>query len=130
MLEIVHTDLHGPHQTTGYHGEKYFLSFINDYSKLVKVYCIRTKDEVYEWLVQYVNEAQNLTGKLIKELQCDNGKKYINAKVFQFATEKGKIIKPCPAYVHELNGTTKRYNRSLMEMGRCLLSEAKIERKF
>lgn len=39
-------------------------------------------------------------------------------------------MKPCPAYVHELNGTAERYNRSLMDMGRCLLSEAKVERKY
>jgi len=69
VLEIVYTDLNGLHQTTGYQREKYFLSFIDDYSKLVKVYCIRTKDEVYEYLAQYVNEIQNLTGKMIKELR-------------------------------------------------------------
>jgi len=67
---------------------------------------------------------------MIKELRCDNGKEYINTRVFQFAKEKGIIIKPCPAYVHELNGTAERYNRSLMDMGRCFLSEAKVERKF
>ena len=49
---------------------------------------------------------------------------------FEFAKEKGILIKPCPAYVHELNGTAERYNRTLMDMGRCLLSEAKVERKF
>ncbi|CAK1597951.1 unnamed protein product [Parnassius mnemosyne] len=130
ILEIVHTDLNGPHQTTGYNKEKYFLSFIDDYSKLVKVYCIRSKDEVYDYLLQYVNEVQNLTGKTIKELRFDNGKEYMNGRVFQFAKEKGIIIKPCPAYVHQLNGTAERYNRTLMDMGRCLLSEAKVERKF
>jgi Integrase core domain. len=72
--------------------------------------------------VQYVNEVQNLTGKTIKELRCDNGKEYVNgkgymnAKVFQFAKEKGILIKPCPAYVHELNGTAERYNRTLMDV--------------
>lgn len=130
ILDIVHTDLNGPHQTTGYLGEKYFLSFIDDYSKLVKVYCIKSKDEVYDYLVQYVNEVQNLTGKMIKELRCDNGTEYMNARVSRFAKEKGIMIKPCPAYVHELNGTAERYNRSLMDMGRCLLSEAKVERRF
>ncbi|KAF2892764.1 hypothetical protein ILUMI_13408 [Ignelater luminosus] len=130
ILEIVHTDLNGPHQTTGYEGEKYFLTFIDDYSKLTKVYCIQTKTEVFDCLVQYVNKIQNLTGKMIKELRCDNGKEYINSRVFQFAKEKGIIIKPCPPYVHELNGTAERYNRSLMDMGRCLLSEAKIHQRF
>ncbi|KAF2893615.1 hypothetical protein ILUMI_12558 [Ignelater luminosus] len=67
---------------------------------------------------------------MIKELRCDNGKEYINSRVFQFAKEKGIIIKPSPPYVHELNGTAERYNRSLMDMGRCLLSEAEIHQRF
>jgi len=44
ILEIVHSDLKGPHTTTGNCDEKYFLSFIDDYSKLAKVYCIKSKD--------------------------------------------------------------------------------------
>ena len=59
ILDIVHTDLNGPHQTTGYHGEKCFLSFIDDCSKLVKVYCIKSKYEVCDYLMQCVNEVQN-----------------------------------------------------------------------
>ena len=59
ILYIVHTDLNGPHQTTGYHGEKCFLSFIDDCSKLVKVYCIKSKYEVCDYLMQCVNEVQN-----------------------------------------------------------------------
>jgi len=84
----------------------------------------------YEYLVQYVNEIQNLTGKMIKELRCNNGKEHINRRVFQFVKEKGIIIKSCPAYVYELNGIAERYNRSLVDVRRCLLSEAKVERKF
>ncbi|KOC60753.1 Copia protein, partial [Habropoda laboriosa] len=33
-------------------------------------------------------------------------------------------------YVHELNGTPERFNRSIMDMARCLLSEAKVNRRF
>lgn len=43
ILEIVHSDVNGPHNTTGFHSERYFLSFIDDYSKLAKVY-LRSKD--------------------------------------------------------------------------------------
>ena len=98
--------------------------------KLVKVYCITSKYEVYDYLVQYENEVQNLTGKMINELRCDNGKEFMNETDFQFAKEKGILIKHCPAYVHELNGTAERYKRTLMDMGRCLLSAVKVERKF
>lgn len=36
----------------------------------------------------------------------------------------------CPPYVHELNGTAERFNRTIMNMSRYLLDEAKVHRRF
>lgn len=103
---------------------------MHDYRKLVKVYCVRIKDELHDCLVQYINEVHHLTGKMIKELKCDNGKEYMNTRILKYTRETGILIKSCPACVHELNGTPGRYNRSLLDMGRCLLSETKAEKKY
>lgn len=130
ILEIVHTDLNGPHATTGCNGEKYFLTFIDDYSKAARIFAIKSKNEVYDCFVQYINEVENLTGKTITKLRCDNGRDYLNAHIYQLVREKGIIINVCPPYVHELNGTAERYNRSIMDISRCLLAEAKVPRKF
>ena len=69
MLEVIHTDINEPHSTVGYRGEKCFVSFIDGYSELSKVYCIKTKDEVYDCFLEYMNEVQNLTGKKNKEIE-------------------------------------------------------------
>lgn len=130
ILEIVHTDLNGPHKTTGYNGEKYFLTFVDDYSKAGMVYTIKTKDEVYTCFRDYINKVENLTGEKIKRLRCDNGTEYINKQIFEFAREKGIFIEPCPPYVHELNGTAERYNRSIMETARCLLKESDVSLSY
>jgi len=130
LLEIIHTDVCGPFQTTGFKGEKYFVSFIDDYSKIARIYNIKSKDEVFEKLVEYVNESENITGKRIKVIRCDNGKEYLNNKFFRFAKEKGIWINNCPAYVHELNGTAERFNRTIMDMARCLLDEAQVHKSF
>lgn len=55
LLEIVHTDLNGPHGTTGNNGEKYFLTFIDDYSKAARVYTLKSKMEVFECFIEYIN---------------------------------------------------------------------------
>ena len=130
ILEIVHTDLNGPHATTGNNGEKYFLSFIDDFSKCAKIYCINSKSETYNYFVEYVNLMENKTGKKIKTLRCDNGKEYINKDIANFIKSKGIQLDPCPPYVHELNGVAERYNRSIMDTARCLLKEAKIDRRY
>ncbi|CAD7079065.1 unnamed protein product [Hermetia illucens] len=36
---------------------------LDDYSKIARVYTIKSKAEVYDCFVQYVNECENLTGK-------------------------------------------------------------------
>lgn len=130
ILEIVHTDLNGPHRNLGMNGEKYFLTFIDDYSKAAKVFTIKSKDEVYKCLVEYINEVENKTGKTIKKLRCDNGKEYLNKNIYQLVREKGIFMDKCPPYVHELNGTAERYNRSIMDIARCLLAEAKVHVRF
>lgn len=130
ILEIVHTDVCGPFKTVGFRGENYFISFIDDYSKIAKVYSIKSKAEVFDCIVQYVNECENLTGKKTKFLRCDNGKEYLNSDIYNFAKERGIVINNCPAYVHELNGTAERFNRTIMNMSRCLLAEANVHKRY
>ena len=129
ILEIVHTDLNGPH-SNGYKGEKYFLTFIDDYSKLAKIYAIKSKDEVHDKFVEYINLIENKTGKKMKKLRCDNGTEYLNKNVYRLFREKGIELETCPPYVHELNGTAERYNRTIMDSARCLLSESRLEKKY
>lgn len=50
--------------------------------------------------------------------------------IYRLAREKGIIMDPCPPYVHQLNGTVEHCNRSIMDTARCLLSEAKVDRRF
>ena len=130
VLEVIHTGVNGPDLTVGYKGEKYFVSFIDGFSGLSKVYCIKTKDEVYDCFREYMNEVQNLRGKKIKRLRCDNGREYLNSKIYRLARLKNFQINACSPYVHELNGTAERYNRTIMNAARCLLAEANVERKF
>ena len=63
-------------------------------------------------------------------MRCDNGKEYLNNRIYKFARDKGIRINNCPTYVHELNGTTERYNRTVMDMARCLLAEAKVHKRY
>lgn len=130
ILEIIHTDVCGPLNPTSYKGERYFVSFIDDYSKIAQVFCIKHKNEVFSCFVEYVKRVQNITGKRVKEVRCDNGKEYLNKDFFNFVKQEGIYLKPAPAYTHELNGVAERYNRTIMERARCLLSEAEIDKSY
>ena len=51
-------------------------------------------------------------------------------QIYNFLGEEGIELNTYPPYVHELNGTAERYNRSLMHMSRCLLAETEVQKQF
>ena len=55
---------------------------------------------------------------------------FVKGQFYRFCKERGIIINNCPPYVHELNGTAERFNRTIMDMARCLLAEAQVEKKY
>lgn len=74
ILDYVHSDLWGsPSTPERLGGCKYFVSFIDDYSKKVWVYFLRTKDEAFERFKEWKIEVENQTGNKLKCLRTDNG---------------------------------------------------------
>ena len=47
-LELVHSDVCGPLQVESIGGSRYFVTFVDDYSRCVSVYFIKHKAEVFE----------------------------------------------------------------------------------
>lgn len=85
---------------------------------------------MYNCFNDYINKVENLTEKKIKKLRCDNGREYINKDMENLVTEKEIIMEPCSPYVHELNGTAERYNRTIMDSARCLMKDSNLDRKY
>lgn len=55
VLEIIHTDVHGPITQAGYNGEKCFVSFIDDFSKFSGIYCIKSKRGALQIIMEFNN---------------------------------------------------------------------------
>jgi len=119
LIDVIHTGLNVPHNTTINNDEKYFLTFIDDYNKAARMYTIKAKTEIYECFIEFINTVENITGKKIKRLRCGNGKEYVNKDISKLAREREIILDLCPPYVHQLNGTAERYNRSIMDTAYC-----------
>ena len=71
-------DICGPMNTPTHQGKKYFVSFIDDYSRKAFVYFIAFKDQAYEKFSDFKNLVENQTGHRIKILRSDQGGEYVN----------------------------------------------------
>ncbi len=73
LLEIVHTNVCGPMRTTSHGGARYFLTFIDDFSRKTHVYFLKAKGEAFEKFKQNMALVENKIGHKIKVLQSNNG---------------------------------------------------------
>jgi 5'-3' exoribonuclease 2 len=69
-------------------GSRYYVTFIDDYTRYTCVYFLKSKDEVLEKFKEFHNFATNLTGKHIKVLRTDNGGEYCSKAFEAYLKEK------------------------------------------
>lgn len=121
LLEIVHSDVCGPMNTVSSGGAKYMLTFIDDKSRYIFVYFIQRKDEVLDKFKEFKSMVERQVGHKVKILRSDNGTEYVNGAFDSFLKENGIVRQLTVPYTPQQNGVAERFNRTLVEMARCML---------
>ncbi|GJZ27300.1 putative RNA-directed DNA polymerase [Tanacetum coccineum] len=129
ILDLVHSDVCGPMKTKTLGGCSYFVTFIDDHSRKVWVYTLKTKDQVLDVFKQFHALVERQTGKKLKCIRTDNGGEYIGP-FDAYCREHGIQHQKTPPKTPQLNGLAERMNRTLVERVRCLLSHAGLPASF
>nr|GFC35656.1 Gag-Pol polyprotein [Tanacetum cinerariifolium] len=88
VLELVYSDVWQiPVQSLG--GEKYFASFIDDYSRRCWAYPIKKKSDVFEVFKAYKARVELDSRKKIKCLRTDNEGEYTDIELDTFCRQEG-----------------------------------------
>lgn len=130
VLELIHSDVCGPMKTESLSKKRFILTFIDDYSRFVFNYFIRTKDEVPNKFKEFEKLVTVQTGHRIKCLRSDNGSEYSSNSFLKYLRDKGIKIQRTAPYTPEQNGIAERCNRSIIEMARTMLNESRLKRHF
>lgn len=130
VLQRVHSDVCGPMEEATHGGSKYFVSFVDGFSRMASVYLIKTKDEVYDKFVQYKSLMENTTGEHIQAIRCDNGGEYCNNLFETYCKKNGIRMERTTSYSSQQNGLAERYNRTIMNMARTMLVAAQLEKPY
>lgn len=124
LLSLVHTDICGPMRTQSMGGAKYFITFIDDRSRRIFVYLLKSRDEVFDVFVKFKTMVECETSQKIKSIRCDNGKEYLSNQFNKYLQEHGIQRQLTVEYTPQQNGVAERANRTLVEMARCMLIES------
>jgi transposase InsO family protein len=78
-LELIHTDISGPY-TLSLNKKRYFISFIDDYTRFIWIYAIAAKSEAIDALKELYNKLYTNLGLKIARIRSDNAKEFTGVK--------------------------------------------------
>jgi len=99
---------------TSVKGASYYVTFIDDFSRKVWIYFMRTKDEVFSRFKDFKAQVDNLTGNKIKVLRSDNRGVYTSNNFMDFCNEAGIKREKTIGYNPQQNGVAERKNKSIV----------------
>ncbi|KAI5322464.1 hypothetical protein L3X38_031536 [Prunus dulcis] len=129
-LELVHSDICGPMQTTTKAGNRYFLTFIDDNTRMCWVYFLRQNSETLSVFKRFKVTVELQSGYKLKKLRSDRGGEYTSVEFDRFCADIGIERQLTTPYTLQQNGVAERKNRTIVEMAKCLLLEKKIPLDF
>ena len=101
ILEIIHSDICCPDMDA--YGPKYFISFIDDYSRYMYIYLLHNKNETLGAFKVFKAEVEKQCGKQIKIVRTDRGGEHYGRY-----TEDGQAPGPFAKFLQE-HGIVAQY---------------------
>ena len=120
-LQCVHSNVCGPMPIESIEGKKYFVSFIDDYSRCCRVYFMRHKSEVLDKFKEFEALVTNYSGLNIGILCTDNGDECVLKEFEKYLKSKCIRHKFTVTYFHAQNREAERMSCILMESARTMI---------
>jgi Reverse transcriptase (RNA-dependent DNA polymerase)/Integrase core domain/gag-polypeptide of LTR copia-type/GAG-pre-integrase domain len=129
-FDLIHSDVWGPSPVESYNHYKYYVTFIDDFSKTTWVYLLKTKNEVFSCFQEFFNFITNQYNAQVKVFRSDNGTEYMNKDFTIFFKQHGILHQTTCIHTPQQNGVSERKNRHLLEKTRALLLQNNVPKKF
>lgn len=129
-LELIHSDVCGPMENVSLGGSRYFVSFIDDFSRYTHVYFIDKKSDVFSVFKDFEASASNQTGQSIATIRTDGGGEYVSTEFEQYLKSQGIHHELTVRYSPQQNGVAERYNRTICELARALIIDSEFPKSF
>lgn len=123
-MEKVMIDLVGPFKVESIGGSAYFINFTDKSSRFTWSRFLKSKDQAYESIMEWVKLIPNQTKKRLSALQADNAGELSSQVLTAALTDLGITLYHSVPYEHESNSVVERANRSVLEGARALYHAA------
>ncbi|KAJ0572915.1 putative RNA-directed DNA polymerase [Helianthus annuus] len=129
-LHVIHCDIWGASPVISRYGYRYFITFIDDFSRFTWMYPLTCRSQAVDCFRHFKPLVENLFSCTIKHLQCDGAPELIRGPMARFLSDSSIAYRISCPYTPQQNGVAERKSNHLSEVARALLFHARLPKKF
>lgn len=123
-LDLIHTDIWGPSPIQSTSGFRFYIHFIDDFSRFTWIFPLKCKSDALKTFVEFKKLVENKIERKIKCLQSDMGGEYQG--FINFVKDQGVEFRHSCPHTSTQNGRVERKHRHIVETGLTLLAQAQM----
>ena len=129
-FDLIHSDIWGPSPNPTMGGSRYFVIFVDDFSRYTWIYLMKNRSELPQIYYSIAAMVSTHFSKKIKIFCLDNAQEYRAKSFMKFLDENETILRhSCPG-TSQQNGRAERKHRHILEVVRALLISAACPESF
>ncbi|CAL1397374.1 unnamed protein product [Linum trigynum] len=126
-FELLHVDIWGPNPLPSYDSFKYFLTIVDDFSRMTWVILLQLKSEARPKLIAFCNQMQRQFQTQIKRIRSDQGKEF---EMNDYYDSQGIIHEMSCVETPQQNSKVERKHQHILAVARALKFQADLPPGF
>ncbi|KAL5752556.1 hypothetical protein ACOSQ2_023063 [Xanthoceras sorbifolium] len=129
-FDLIHSDIWGPSPIPTEGGSRYFVIFVDDFSRYTWIYLLHHRSElvsIYQTFHKMIHTQFNRT---VKVFRSDNAQEYNDKSFLSFLDSHGTLTQRSCPYTSQQNGRAERKHRHILDVVRTLLISASLPERF
>ena len=129
-LQVIHYDICDPFEVASLGGNKYFITFVDKFTRMIWLYTIKIKSEALDIFRKFKVFVEKESDKSIKILRTDGRGEYTSKDFVAFWIDQGVLHEVIAPYTPQYNGLAERRNKTLLNMARSMIKKNNLPHKF
>lgn len=129
-LELVHSDLWGPHYPASFRGKHYAIVLEDDFTKKSWIGFLTQKSDAYEYFKNWHATVVAESGYPLTALRVDGGGEFMSIALEDHCKIEGISIGSSAPYTPEHNGSAERAWRTIRTMKDSMLIDSGLSNRF
>ena len=129
-FHLVHSDIWGPINTPSLLGFRYFVIFVDDYSRVTYLYLMKEWYGLYSIFKSFYMEIKTRFNASLRIFWSDNAREYFYTSLSQFFNDHGIIHQSSCPHTSQQNGVVECKMRHLLEVTRALKFHMHVPKSY